>query len=252
MTLPEGKKIYFSSDFHLGIPNRASSLVRERLICRWLDEIKHDAALIFLVGDMFDAWIEFRNVVPKGFVRFMGKLAELRDSGILIEAFTGNHDLWMRDYFEEELNIPVHHETIRRTINGKQFLIAHGDGLGPGDKGYKFLKSILRNPLCQWLYRRIHPDTALGIAQYFSERGPKHIGDVEEQFKGAEKEFLVQFCLETLKTEKVDYFIFGHRHLALEYPLPNNSLYVNLGDWINYNSYAMFDGKQLKLHYFGK
>lgn len=252
MTLPEGKKIYFASDFHLGIPNRASSLVRERLICRWLDEIKHDAAIIYLVGDMFDAWIEFRNVVPKGFVRFMGKLAELRDSGILIEAFTGNHDLWMRDYFEEELNIPVHHGIVRRIINGKQFLIAHGDGLGPGDKGYKFLKSILRNPLCQWLYRRIHPDTALGIAQYFSERGPKHLGEVEEQFKGAEKEFLVQFCFETLKTEKVDYFIFGHRHLALEYPLPNNSLYVNLGDWINYNSYAMFDGEQLKLHYFGK
>ncbi|MES2478521.1 MAG: UDP-2,3-diacylglucosamine diphosphatase [Bacteroidota bacterium] len=250
MTLPEGKKIYFASDFHLGIPDHATSLVREKRICQWLDEIKHDAAHIFLVGDMFDAWLEFKNVVPKGFVRFMGKLAELRDSGIMIEAFTGNHDLWMRGYFEEELNIPVHHEEIRRTINGKTFLIAHGDGLGPGDNGYKFLKSILRNPFCQWLYRRVHPDTGLGIASYFSRRGPKHEGEVEEHFKGEDKEFLVQYCLEILKTERLDYFIFGHRHLALEYPLPQKSLYINLGDWITFNSYAVFDGKELKLQYY--
>lgn len=252
MQLPEGKKVYFASDFHLGIPDHASSLVREKLICRWLDEIKADAGHIFLVGDMFDAWIEFRNVVPKGFVRFLGKLAELRDLGITIEAFTGNHDLWMNGYFEDELDIPVHHHEIRRTINGKTFLIAHGDGLGPGDKGYKFLKSILRNPLCQWLYRRIHPDTALGLAQYFSERGPKHIGEIEETFKGADKEFLVQYCHEVLAKEQVDYFVFGHRHLALAYPLPNDSLYINLGDWINYNSYAVFDGVDLKLQYYNK
>lgn len=251
MILPEGKKIYFASDFHLGIPDHASSLVREKLICTWLDEISRDAAQIFLVGDLFDSWLEFKNVVPKGFVRFLGKLAALRDAGIEIDIFTGNHDLWMRGYFQEELNIPVHHQEIRRTINGKNFLIAHGDGLGPGDKGYKLLKSILRNPVCQWLYRRVHPDTGLGIASYFSRLGPKHEGTPpEEQFKGADKEFLVQYCLEILAKEPIDYFIFGHRHLALEYPLPQNSLYVNLGDWITFNSYATFDGNDLKLHYF--
>ena len=250
MTLPQGKKIYFASDFHLGIPNHAASLVREKRICKWLDEIKHDAAYIFLVGDMFDSWLEFKHVVPKGFVRLLGKLAALRDSGIMIEAFTGNHDLWMRGYFEEELNIPVHHKAIRRTINGKQFLIAHGDGLGPGDYGYKFLKSILRNPICQWLYRRVHPDTGMALASYFSRLGPKHEGAIKEEFKGAENEFLVQYCLSVLEKEQIDFFIFGHRHLAIEYPLPNNSLYVNLGDWINFNSYGVFDGHHLKLQYY--
>jgi UDP-2,3-diacylglucosamine hydrolase len=183
-------------------------------------------------------------------VRLLGKLAALRDSGIMIEAFTGNHDLWMRGYFEEELNIPVHHEAIRRTINGKQFLIAHGDGLGPGDYGYKFLKSILRNPICQWLYRRVHPDTGMALASFFSRLGPKHEGAIKEEFKGAEKEFLVQYCLGVLEKEQIDFFIFGHRHLAIEYPLPNNSLYVNLGDWINFNSYGVFDGHHLKLQYY--
>jgi len=250
MILPEGKKIYFASDFHLGIPNHAASLVREKRICQWLDEIKQDAAYIFLVGDLFDSWLEFKHVVPKGFVRLLGKLAALRDSGIMIEAFTGNHDLWMRGYFEEELNIPVHHEAIRRTINGKQFLIAHGDGLGPGDYGYKFLKSILRNPICQWLYRRVHPDTGMALASYFSRLGPKHEGAIKEEFKGAENEFLVQYCLSVLEKEQIDFFVFGHRHLAIEYPLPNNSLYVNLGDWINFNSYGIFDGHHLKLQYY--
>lgn len=250
MTIPEGKKIYFASDFHLGIPDYASSLKREKLICRWLDEIRKDAAIIFLVGDIFDAWMEYRNVVPKGYVRLLGKLAELTDNGITIEAFTGNHDLWMRNYFETELNIPVHHGPVKRVFNNKKFIIAHGDGMGPGDHGYKLLKSILRNPVCQWLYRRIHPDTGIGMASYFSRRGPKHDNQIQETFKGADKEFLVQYCLDKLKEEQIDYFIFGHRHLALEYPLPGNSLYINLGDWISFNSYAEFDRETLKLKYY--
>lgn len=249
MDLPEGKKIYFASDFHLGIPDRASSLDREKRLCKWLDEIKHDAAQLFLVGDIFDAWFEYKKVVPKGYTRFLGKLAELSDSGLPIEAFTGNHDLWMRGYFQEELNIPVHHEPIERTFNGKRFVIAHGDGLGPGDHGYKILKSVLRNRFSQWLYRRIHPDTGVGMAEWFSRLGPKHSVE-DDPFLGPEKEWLVQYALERLKHEPIDYFIFGHRHLALEYPLPNNSLYVNLGDWIHYNSYGVFDGKDLKLEYY--
>ncbi len=250
MDIPEGKKIYFASDFHFGIPDRESSLAREKRICRWLEEARGDAHIIYLVGDLFDAWFEYRKVVPKGYTRFLGKLAELTDSGIQIEAFSGNHDLWMRGYFEDELNIKVHHEPIERTFNGKKFIIAHGDGLGPGDLKYKFLKSILRNPFAQWLYRRLHPDTGVRIAEWFSGRGPKHTSGEEEKFLGPEKEWLVQFALDTLKKQHVDYFIFGHRHIAIEYPLPDNSLYVNLGDWIRYDSYAVFDGRDLKLQFY--
>jgi UDP-2,3-diacylglucosamine hydrolase len=250
MDIPEGKKVYFASDFHLGIPDKATSLERERRLCRWLDEIKEDAAQLYLVGDIFDVWFEYRNVVPKGYTRFLGKLAELSDSGLHIEAFTGNHDLWMRGYFQDELNIPVHHEPIERTFNGKKFLIAHGDGLGPGDHGYKMLKAVLRNPVAQWLYRRLHPDTGVGMAGWFSRLGPKHTDEGEEEKFLGQEEWLVQFAQQKLKTEHIDYFIFGHRHIAIEYPLAEKSMYVNLGDWIRYNSYAVFDGQQLSLQFY--
>ena len=252
MDLPEGKKIYFASDFHLGIPDRESSLAREKRFCSWLDEIKHDAQEIYLVGDLFDVWFEYKNVVPKGHTRFLGKLAELSDEGIHIEVFTGNHDLWMRGYFEQELNIPVHHNPIVRNFNGKKFYIAHGDGLGPGDLGYKMLKRVLRNPVSQWLYRRLHPDTGVGVAGWLSRLGPKHVDGEEEKFLGPDKEWLVQFAYEKLKTEHVDYFIFGHRHIAVEYQLQENSKYINLGDWIRYDSYAVFDGNDLRLKYYKK
>ena len=250
MELPEGKNVFFASDFHLGIPDLATSQQREQRICRWLDSIRLQAEMIYLVGDLFDTWFEYRNVVPRGYTRFLGKLAEMADSGIKIEVFTGNHDLWMTDYFKQELGIPVHHEPIARTINGKKFIIGHGDGLGPGDNGYKLLKKVLRSPVSQWLYRRVHPDTGVGLAGWFSRLGPKHADVPEKPFRGPDREWLVQFCLATLEQEQVDYFVFGHRHLALEYPLPQNSLYVNLGDWIRYDSYAEFDGSQLKLKYF--
>jgi len=177
-------------------------------------------------------------------------LAELSDSGLRMEVFTGNHDLWMRGYFEEELQIPVHHQPVEAEYNGKKFFIAHGDGLGPGDHGYKLLKKVLRSNMSQWLYRRVHPDTGVGVASWFSRLGPKHANDPEKPFLGAEKEWLVQFGLETLKEKHIDYFIFGHRHIAIEYPLSASSMYVNLGDWIKYNSYAEFDGKKLQLKYY--
>jgi len=250
MTLPTGKKIYFASDFHLGIPDLVTSIEREKRICRWLDTIRPDAEQLFLVGDLFDTWFEYKNVIPRGYTRFLGKLAQLRDEGLQIEAFTGNHDLWMLDYFQQELGIPVHHEPIVREVNGKKFFIAHGDGLGPGDTGYKVLKTVLRSPLSQWLYRRVHPDTGVGLASWFSRLGPKHADSPVKGFLGEEKEMLVQFCLDTLKKEHYDYFIFGHRHLALEHPLPQNSRYINLGDWIRYDSYGEFDGKEMKLKYY--
>lgn len=252
MQLPEGKHIYFASDFHLGIPNQSASILREKKICAWLDEIAPNAHTIFLVGDLFDAWFEYKQVVPKGYIRFLGKLAQLKDQGIQIEIFTGNHDLWMRDYFQSELNIPVHHQPIARNYNNKTFYIGHGDGLGPGDKGYKFLKKVMTNKALQWLYRRIHPDTGIAIANWFSQLGPKHGEGREEQFQGAEKEWLVQFCLYTIEKNHFDYFIFGHRHLALEYPIKDCSVYINLGDWIRFDSYAVFDGTSTRLQYYKK
>lgn len=249
MNLPQGKKIYFASDFHLGIPDKAGSRNREHRICRWLDHIREDAQRIYLVGDLFDVWFEYKNVIPKGYTRFLGKLAELTDAGLEIEAFTGNHDLWMRGYFEEELNIPVHHKEVELTVNGKQFFIAHGDGLGPGDRGYKFLKHIMSSPVSQWLYRRLHPDTGVGLANFFSRLGPKHTNS-EKEFLGEDREWLIRFCREKLQEQHYDYFIFGHRHLAVTYPLQPDSLYVNLGDWLHYDSFAVFDGESLKLEYF--
>ncbi len=252
MELPSGKKVYFASDFHLGISDLETSKNRERRLCRWLDEVAKDAHIIYLVGDIFDTWFEYKTVVPKGFTRLLGKLAQLTDSGITIEAFTGNHDLWMFGYFEEELNIKVHRAPIEREFNGVRFIIAHGDGLGPGDNGYKLLKAVMSSKLCQWLYARFHPNFGIGVAGYLSRLGPKHTtAEPEEKFLG-EQEWLVQFARNELKTKKVNYFIFGHRHIAKVYPLTEDAQYINLGDWIAYDSYAVFDGTKTELKYYNK
>ncbi len=246
MQLPEGKKIYFASDFHLGIPDLETSHQRERFLCQWLDAIAGDAAIIYLVGDIFDVWFEYKHVVPKGYVRFLGKLAALTDSGIKIEAFTGNHDLWMQDYFEKELHIPVHHDNITFDANGKSFFLGHGDGIGPGDRKYKFMKKIMVSPVAQWVYRKIHPDTGMGIANYFSRRGAKSRLE-DHEFYGEAKEWQILFARECLKHHYYNYFIFGHRHYAYELPLGNGSYYYNLGDWLYYFTYGVFDGVSFEL-----
>jgi UDP-2,3-diacylglucosamine hydrolase len=245
--LPSGKKIYFLSDFHLGAPDHTASLEREKLIVRFLDEVKTDAAEIFLVGDMFDFWYEYRQVVPRGYVRLLGKMAELSDAGIKLHFFVGNHDMWMKDYFQKEMNIPVYFEPIELTRNGKHFLIGHGDGLGPGDHGYKRLKKVFRNPVCQWLFGILPPAIGMGLANYFSRRSRAQTGSSEETFLGEEKEWLIIYCKEVLQKKKVDFFIFGHRHLPIDFRLQPNSRYVNLGDWIRYFTYAVFDGQEIKL-----
>ena len=162
------KKIYFASDQHFGAPTPELSFPREQKFVAWLDEVKKDAEAIFLLGDLFDFWFEYKTVVPKGFVRVLGKLAEIRDSGIPIYFFVGNHDLWMNDYFEKELNIPVFHENQEYTFHGKTFLVGHGDGKGPGDLGYKRMKKVFTNPFSKWLFRWLHPDLGVGLAQYLS------------------------------------------------------------------------------------
>ncbi len=241
------KKIYFASDFHLGVPSIEQSLEREKRICRWLDSIKADAAEIFLVGDIFDFWYEYKYTVPKGTVRLLGKIAELTDAGIPVHFFVGNHDLWMKDYFIEELNVTVNHEPITRTFNGKVFYVGHGDGLGPGDKGYKLLRKIFASKLCQWLFSRLHPNLAFYIARRSSKRSRIITGDSDEKFLGAENEWLYLFCREYLKDHKVDYFIFGHRHLPLDLDVDGKARYINLGEWIHYYTYAVFDGENLSL-----
>jgi UDP-2,3-diacylglucosamine hydrolase len=241
------KKIYFLSDFHLGAPDYASSLQREKIIVQFLDEIKNDAAEIFLVGDMFDFWYEYRKVVPKGYVRLLGKLAELSDAGIPMHFFVGNHDMWMRDYFQKELNILVYYEPKEFERNGKKFLIGHGDGLGPGDHGYKRLKKFFRNPVCKWLFGILPPMAGMGLANYLSRRSRAQTGASEEIFLGEEKEWLFLYCKEVLKKENIDFFIFGHRHLAIDYRLNDTSRYINLGDWIRYYTYAEFEGEVLIL-----
>ncbi len=242
-----GKKVYFLSDFHLGAPDYQSSLVREKKVVRFLDSIKHDAAEIFIVGDIFDFWYEYREVVPKGYVRLLGKLAELTDSGIAIHFFLGNHDMWMSGYFEKELHIPVYAEPKTFEWNGKKFYIGHGDGLGPGDHGYKFIKKIFRNRFCQWLFGQLHPTWGIGLANYFSRKSRAKTGNADAIFLGEDNEWLVIYSKEVLAKEHFDYFIFGHRHLPLDINLNNHSKYINLGDWINYFTYAEFDGTDVKL-----
>ncbi len=250
MNISEGKKIYFSSDNHLGAPTIKESKPRELKFIQWLDEIKKDAAAIFLLGDLFDFWFEYKHVVPKGFVRTLGKLAEIRDSGIPIYFFVGNHDLWMNDYFEEELNIPVFHKPKKFTFNGKQFLVGHGDGLGPGDYSYKRMKKVFTNPFSKWLYRWLHPDLGVPLAQYFSLKNKAISGEENVEFLGEDREWLIQYCRQKLERTHYDYFLFGHRHLPLEIDLNGKASYINTGDWINYYTYAEFDGKKVLLKSF--
>ncbi|WP_036150527.1 UDP-2,3-diacylglucosamine diphosphatase [Maribacter forsetii] len=248
--LPAGKKVYFASDNHLGAPTMEESRVRELKFIRWLETIKSDAGVIFLMGDLFDFWFEYTTVIPKGFTRTLGKLAELSDAGISIHYFVGNHDLWMNGYFEEELNIPVYHKPQQYSINGALFFIGHGDGLGPDDKGFKRMKKVFTNPVAKWFFRWLHPDIGVRLAKHLSVSNKLISGDDDAKFLGHDKEWLVLYAKRKLETQHYDHFIFGHRHLPLEIELKENSKYTNLGDWINYYTYAEFDGQQLSLKEF--
>jgi UDP-2,3-diacylglucosamine hydrolase len=247
MNLEPGKKIYFASDQHFGAPNPAESKKREAHFIQWLDEIKNDCQILYLVGDLFDFWFEYKTVVPRGHVRLLGKLSELSDSGIKIHFFTGNHDMWVFDYLPEEIGMELHHEPIQKEYNGKQFYIGHGDGLGPGDHGYKFIKKVFRNKLCQWLFARLHPNFGIGLANYFSKSSRAATGDNDKTYLGEENEWLAIYAKEKLQEKHYDYFVFGHRHLPLDLTVGENSRYINLGDWISDFTYAIFDGSELTL-----
>lgn len=246
--MEKGKKIYFASDFHLGAPSYETSLIREKKIVSWLDHISHDATEIFLVGDIFDFWFEYKRAIPKGFVRLQGKIAELTDKGISIHIFTGNHDMWIFDYLPKELGVQLYREPIERSFFGKDYFIGHGDGLGPGDKGYKFLKKVFANKFCQWCFARLHPNFGIWIAEKSSKTSRAKTGQSDEVYHGDDKEWLVQFCIEKVKEKPYDYLVFGHRHLPLEKPITEKSTYINLGEWINYCTYfeVSEEGESLK------
>ena len=249
--LEENKKVYFASDQHFGAPTPKKSKPREERFIRWLDEIKTDCQVLFLMGDLFDYWHEWKFVVPKGYIRLLGKIAELKDSGIDIYFFVGNHDLWMRDYFQTELGIPVFFQKQICDISGKKFLLAHGDGLGPGDKGYKRMKKVFTNPFCQWLFRWLHPDIAMRIATYLSTKNKLISGEEDKEFLGEDKEYLILYSNKKLETEDFDYFVYGHRHLPMVLDLKGGAAkYINLGDWISYFTYGVFDGKAFHLKTF--
>lgn len=244
------KKTYFASDFHLGIDGKKTSQAREVQIVRWLDSIKKDAEAIYLVGDVFDYWFEYKTVIPKGYARLFGKLIELRDANIPIYFFTGNHDMWMFRYFEEAFDIPIYRAPILREIHGKTFFIGHGDGLGPGDYGYKFIKKVFSNPVCQWLFGWLHPNLGLWLMR-ISSGSSRTINPSEYSFLGTAKEWLITYCNSKIEQTPADFFVFGHRHLPIDYKLKNNSSrYINLGDWLYFNSYAVFDGEKMEIKFF--
>ena len=247
IVLQDGKKVYFASDFHLGVPNAEQSLLREKKIVQWLCDIEIDAQHIFLVCDIFDFWFEYKTVVPRGYTRLLGKIASLSDKGIQIHYFTGNHDMWTFGYLEKELGVTLYRNPIEVNINNKQFYIGHGDGLGPGDKGYKFIKKVFASPLSQWLFARLHPNFGIGLANFWSGKSRAANGPVDEIFMGDDKEWLIIYCKEVLQKKHYDFFVFGHRHLLLDIALPNNARYINLGDWFKKPHYAVFDGQTLLL-----
>ncbi|HRK53494.1 MAG TPA: UDP-2,3-diacylglucosamine diphosphatase [Cyclobacteriaceae bacterium] len=248
--LPSGKKIYFASDFHLGVPTHEASLTREKRIIKWLDYVKEDAHSIYLLGDIFDFWFEYKHVIPKGFIRLQGKLAQLRDDGLPIYFFTGNHDMWMFDYFPKELGIPIYREPIELEIGNQKLMIGHGDGLGPGDSSYKILKKFFNSRWCQWLFARLHPNLGIGIAKVWSRSSRITNMKKEEKFKGEENEYLLTYCRELEKNSHHDFYVFGHRHLPLDLEVGSNSRYINLGEWVNFNTYAVYDGSSIQLETF--
>ncbi len=242
-------KTYFISDLHLGAEYLDNKQCEQRII-RWLDSIKKDAKRLFLLGDILDYWFEYRYVVPRGYIRFLGKLAELSDSGIEIHWFTGNHDIWIFDYLPQELGIKLHrhHETIE--IDSHTFFLSHGDDVGERKFSFRFLQWLFRNKVAQWCYSWIHPDITMIVAHKWSNSSRKHNENKEEYYRGENKEPLVKFAKEYIKENPTEYLIFGHRHILLDLMLSRDSRMVILGDWIKQFSYASFDGENLTVDIF--
>lgn len=238
-------KIYFVSDVHLGSPALSNNRERERLFADWLHNISSDARELYLMGDIFDFWFEFRKVVPRGYTRVLGRLAELTDMGISVHFFTGNHDMWVFDYLPQEIGVIVHKEPLITELMGKKFFLAHGDGLDKSDTGYLLLKKIFSNPFLQWLYARLHPNFSLHVAQLWSTKSRKN--KKPNKTFDPTSEGMYRYAASLLKREHFDFFVMGHRHKMVQIPIGTDSHYVLLGDWIEAYSYGVFDGEKFEL-----
>ncbi len=240
-------KIYFGSDFHLGVPDPVSSLEREKSICRWLEMAASDATEIYLMGDVFDFWFEYKKAVPKGFTRLLGTIASITDKGIPVTLFKGNHDMWMFGYLEKECGVKTVSNELIIERNNHKFFLHHGDGLGPGERGYKVLRRIFRSRICQTLFGFLHPNIGIALANTLSKKSRIQQKGRFETYLGDDKEYLTQFAKTYLQHTHIDFFIFGHRHLALDIQLNQKSRYINLGEWMHEKKYAVFDGTALQL-----
>jgi UDP-2,3-diacylglucosamine hydrolase len=247
--LTTARKIYFISDVHLGAPALNNNHEREMLFARWLDEIAGDVGELYLMGDIFDFWWEYKKVVPRGFTRILGRIANLTDRGIPVHFFTGNHDLWVFDYLPAETGVILHNNEFVTTLNGKKFFLAHGDGLDETDTGYLRLKKIFTNRRLQWWFSRLHPNFALHIAQQWSKKSRTSKMGIEKEFK-VKNEGMFRFAVKYLQQEQIDYFIFGHRHQVVNADINENSKFILLGDWIKNYSYGVFDGDKFELKEF--
>lgn len=241
------KKIYFASDAHLGYPNLHEARWREDVFVAWLDSIKSDAAELYLVGDIFDFWFEYKSVVPKGFVRLLGKLAEFVDSGIPIHFFTGNHDVWAFSYLHDEIGCTLHFGPVEAELMGKRFLIAHGDGLGPDTWSYKLLKRLFTSKFLQFMFACLHPNWAMWFGHKWSNHSRGRKGLAPFPYKGDDQEYTYVYSMQVLEQKSIDYFVYGHRHLMIQKNLPNKSNYIVLGDWVYNFSYGVFDGQTFEL-----
>jgi UDP-2,3-diacylglucosamine hydrolase len=243
--LAETGKIYFASDFHLGLPAGSAPVEREKKVVSWLKSVVHDAKEIYLLGDIFDFWWEYKLVVPRGFTRFLGTVSEITDSGIPVHFFTGNHDMWVGDYLSNECGMIIHRTPITTLFDGKKFHLAHGEGLGTKSTGYKILLSIFRNKPLQVMYSALHPSIGVGIGHKWSLNSRLGKG-ITKEFLGDDDEDLIRYARSIAEKDKIDYFIFGHRHLAMTHKLLPESEIIFLGDWIKNGSYAVWDGNTLK------
>ncbi len=240
------ENIFFASDFHLGLKGSSDPAEREKLVVKWLNSIAEEAKAIYLVGDIFDFWWEYKKVVPKGFTRFLGKISELTDSGIEIHFFTGNHDMWIGDYLKQECGMILHTEPLTATINNKIFHIAHGEGLGINDRSYKVLLWIFKNKFIRRLYAMMHPRWGIGLAHWWSLNS-RLAKNYSEEFQGAENEVLFRYANKVLEENNIDYFVFGHRHIALDHEIGKKSRLFILGNWFNAPSYLKLSGEKIEL-----
>ncbi|MDR2806112.1 MAG: UDP-2,3-diacylglucosamine diphosphatase [Dysgonamonadaceae bacterium] len=243
------ENVYFVSDLHLGSDLLEPPKTTEKRFVRWLDTIRDDAKALYLLGDIFDFWFEYKKTVPRGFTRFLGKIAEMHDSGVEIHFFTGNHDCWMFDYFQQELGIAVHTAPLRTTIGGKTFYLAHGDGLGDDSRSFHLIRFIFHNRTCQWMFARIPSRWGIGFAHGWSRHNRKKDIARPVGYLGEDKEHLALYSKQYIQEHPdTDYLIFGHRHILLDWRLNRKSRMLIIGDWMTYFSYAVFDGKELTLN----